>query len=94
MFFLLLTWVGLLLLFAMMCHCGLADEEAVGKVEGDCLVDSSLSGPSILRRLAAGSPNQLMNCCLKEAKITTRPIPFRSVVHDDLTSQSKTQSSK
>ena len=94
MFFLLLTWVGLLLLFTMMFHCGLADEEAVGKVKGDCFVDSSLSGPAVSRRLAAESHNQLTNCCLKEAKITTRPTPLRSVVHDDLTSQSKTQSLK
>ena len=94
MFFLLLTWVGLLLLFTMMFHCGLADEEVAAKPEGDCFVDSSFSSLAVLRRLAAESHNQLTNCCLKEAKLTRRPTPFRSVVYCRLTSQSKTQSLK
>lgn len=92
MFYLLLTWVGLLVLFAMMLHCELVGEETAAEAEGDCFIGSSVSGRAVLQRLSADSHDQLMNCCLKEAKITTRPTRCRSVVDDGLTSQSRTQS--
>ena len=87
MSFLLFTGVGLFLLFVMAFHCELRSEETALKAGKYRFFDTSFAGNVVSLKLVAVPHSRLMNCCLKEVEITSRPTYCRSVLREELSFQ-------